>query len=159
MALRAITSELEDFEAISEEVRPSDQSNDSMKACVANCQTFLKPFAKAASSPAPPSRETRSDPAVKAFTRYRRALGVDERPNGKSKSNIDFHSFRRWFMRKARNAMLEGVRKFDEWTMVAVVGHTDSDRPKSLDLSQLGYAGEDAEKAKRALVEAVRLPD
>jgi len=108
--------------------------------------------------PVPKSRETRSDPAVKRFSRYRRKLGIDERPNGKPKSNVDFHSFRRWFMRKVRDARRAGARVFDEWTLVEVVGHTDSDRPKSLDLSQRGYAGRDPEKAKRALVEAVKLP-
>jgi len=109
--------------------------------------------------PIPPSRETRSDPAVKSFTRLRRKLGVDDRPNDKAKSNVDFHSFRRWFMRKAREARLAGKRGFDEWTLTWVVGHTDSDRPKALDLSQIGYAGPDAEKSKRALVEAVKLPE
>lgn len=108
--------------------------------------------------PAPPSRETRSDPAAKQFTRYRRKQGVDERPNDKVKSNVDFHSFRRWFIRKVREAKLGGATGFDEWTLAWVVGHTDSDRPKSLDLSQRGYAGPDAEKAKRDLVEAVKLP-
>jgi integrase len=104
------------------------------------------------------SRETRSDPAAKRFTRYRRSVGVDERPNDKAKSNVDFHSFRRWFVRQARNARLEGATGYDEWTLTAVIGHTDTDRPKSLDLSQAGYAGQDPEKAKRALVEAVKLP-
>lgn len=104
------------------------------------------------------SRETRSDPAAKRFTRYRRKMGVDERPNDKAKSNVEFHSFRRWFIRKVREAKLAGADGFDEWTLTWVVGHSDSDRPKSLDLSQLGYAGQDAEKAKRALVEAVKLP-
>ena len=108
--------------------------------------------------PMPPSRETRSDPAVKRFTRYRRDVGVDERPNDKKKSNVDFHSFRRWFIRKVRDARLSGVQGFDEWTLTWVVGHIDSDRPESLDLSQHGYAGADAERAKRALVEAVKLP-
>lgn len=108
--------------------------------------------------PLPPSRETRSDPAAKQFTRYRRKMEVDERPNEKAKSNVDFHSFRRWFIRKAREAKLAGATGFDEWTLTWVVGHTDSDRPKSLDLSQHGYAGQDPEKAKRALVEAVKLP-
>jgi integrase len=108
--------------------------------------------------PVPKSRETRSDPAVKRFSRYRRKLGVDERPNGKAKSNVEFHSFRRWFMRKVRDAKQAGAKGFDEWTLVVVVGHTDSDRPKSLDLSQRGYAGPDSEKAKSALVEAVKLP-
>ncbi|WP_442579607.1 tyrosine-type recombinase/integrase [Mesorhizobium sp. ASY16-5R] len=108
--------------------------------------------------PIPKSRETRSDPAVKRFTRYRRDVGVDERPNDKKKSNVDFHSFRRWFIRKVRDARLAGVQGFDEWTLTWVVGHIDSDRPESLDLSQHGYAGADAEKAKQALVEAVKLP-
>ncbi|ESX15312.1 hypothetical protein X766_26105 [Mesorhizobium sp. LSJC255A00] len=35
---------------------------------------------------------------------------------------------------------------------------SDSQRAKSLDLTQHGYAGQDPEKAKRALVEAVQLP-
>lgn len=104
------------------------------------------------------SRETRSDPAAKRFTRYRRKTGVDERPNDKAKSNIDFHSFRRWFIRKARDARLAGNAGFDEWTLTWVVGHTDSDRPKSLELSQHGYAGTDPEEAKRLLIEAVKLP-
>ncbi|MER8622888.1 tyrosine-type recombinase/integrase [Mesorhizobium sp. M1143] len=108
--------------------------------------------------PIPKSRETRSDPAAKQFTRYRRKVGVDERPNEKAKSNVDFHSFRRWFIRKARDAKLAGAEGFDEWTITWVVGHTDSERAKSLDLSQHGYAGQDPEKAKRALVEAVKLP-
>ncbi|WP_208720771.1 tyrosine-type recombinase/integrase [Mesorhizobium sp. M1A.F.Ca.IN.022.06.1.1] len=108
--------------------------------------------------PVPKSRETRSDPAAKQFTRYRRTMKVDERPNDKAKSNVDFHSFRRWFIRKARDAKLAGAVGFDEWTITWVVGHTDSDRAKSLDLSQHGYAGQDPEKAKRALVEAVKLP-
>ncbi|TIL87650.1 MAG: hypothetical protein E5Y65_23170 [Mesorhizobium sp.] len=108
--------------------------------------------------PIPKSRETRSDPAAKRFTRYRRDVGVDERPNDKAKSNVDFHSFRRWFIRKARDAKLAGAEGFDEWTITWVVGHTDSERAKSLDLSQHGYAGMDPEKAKRALVEAVKLP-
>nr|WP_265516011.1 tyrosine-type recombinase/integrase [Nitratireductor luteus] len=104
------------------------------------------------------SRESRSDPAAKRFTRYRRNMKVDERPNGKAKSNVDFHSFRRWFIRKARDARLAGDAGFDEWTLTWVIGHTDTDRPKSLELSQHGYAGQDPEKAKRALVEAVKLP-
>ncbi|RUW70900.1 MULTISPECIES: DUF6538 domain-containing protein [unclassified Mesorhizobium] len=108
--------------------------------------------------PIPKSRETRSDPAAKQFTRYRRKMEVDERPNDKAKSNVDFHSFRRWFIRKARDAKLAGAVGFDEWTITWVVGHTASDRAKSLDLSQHGYAGQDPEKAKSALVEAVRLP-
>ena len=106
----------------------------------------------------PASREGRSDPASKQFSRYRVSVGVDERPNEKAKSNVDFHSFRRWFIRKARNAKLVGGTGYDEVTLVWVVGHVDSGRDKTLDLSQIGYAGQDPEAAKRALVEAVTLP-
>lgn len=109
--------------------------------------------------PKPPkSRETRSDPLSKQFTRYRRIQKVDERPNDKAKSNVDFHSFRRWFIRKARDAMLKGNAGFDAWTFLAVVGHVSGDRPKEQELAMVGYAGPDAESAKRALIEAVKLP-
>jgi|UPI000562A02C integrase len=107
----------------------------------------------------PKSRESRSDPAVKRFTRYRRKQKVDERPNGKRVSNVDFHSFRRWFIRSARNAMLRGNPGFDGWTFLPVVGHSEGDgRNKALDLSQQHYAGQDPETEKRNLVEAVKLP-
>lgn len=106
----------------------------------------------------PPSRDTRSDPAAKRFTRYRRKRGVDERPNGKAKSNVDFHSFRRWFVRKVRDALLVGSAGFDLWTVVDVVGHSAIDRPKSLDLSQSQYAGSDPLASKKLLVESVKLP-
>lgn len=38
------------------------------------------------------------------FTTYRRGLGLDEREEGQTQSNIDFHSFRRWFITKAEQA-------------------------------------------------------
>lgn len=104
------------------------------------------------------TRESRSDPASKRFVRYRRKMKVDERPNDKAKSNVDFHSWRRWFIRKARDGLLAGNAGYDEWTFPAVVGHSDSDRPKSLDLAMMTYAGKDFWDAKRALVEAVKLP-
>jgi hypothetical protein len=106
----------------------------------------------------PKLRETRSDPAAKQFTRYRRKVAVDERPNDKAGSNVDFHSFRCGFIRNARNAKLADAEGFDEWTIIWVVGHADSERPKSLDLSQHGYAGQDPEQANKALVESVKLP-
>lgn len=106
----------------------------------------------------PPSRTTRSDPAVKKFTRYRRKCGIDERPNGKPKSNVDFHSFRRWFVRQVRDALINGASGFDMWTLVDVVGHSDKDRPMGLDLSQRTYAGSDPIEPRKLLVEAVKLP-
>lgn len=106
----------------------------------------------------PKTRDSRSDPIIKRFTRYRRKKGVDERPNDKRTSNVDFHSFRRWFVRSARNAMLRSKVGFDEWTFTWVVGHTDGGRNKTLDMGQHRYAGQDPEKAKKALVESVTLP-
>lgn len=103
-----------------------------------------------------PSSPQRSHPMVKRFTRYRRKAGVG---GGKGDhSPVDFHSFRRWFSRKVRDALLAGDPGFDEWTLTWVVGHTDRDRPKSTELSQRGYAGVDPMEAKRRLVEAVHLP-
>ena len=106
----------------------------------------------------PVSRDQRADPASKRFTRYRRSVGVDDKPNAGDRSLVNFHSFRRWFMRKEREARLSGAQGFDVWTLIAVVGHSDIDRPTSLDLSQRGYAGEDGMTAKRLLVESVKLP-
>ena len=101
----------------------------------------------------PPSRSTRSDPASKRFTRYRRRLGIDDRPNGKAKSNVDFHSFRRWFAMTAREARRDGeAMGTDESTLKAVMGH------KRDDLTEHLYAGDETMDRKRTLVESVRLP-
>jgi len=108
--------------------------------------------------PVPKSREGRSDPASKSFSRYRRKMEIDERPNGKSKSNVDFHSFRRWFIRKAKEALDEGTHGFTAWTIADVAGHDDDGVKDFLKLTMRHYPGPSAEKAKRALVEAVKLP-
>ncbi len=54
--------------------------------------------------PAPGSAIERSQKVVKAFTAYRRKLGLDDVPEGARQSRVDFHSFRRWFMTKAEQA-------------------------------------------------------
>lgn len=46
----------------------------------------------------------RSQKVVKAFTAYRRKVGVDDVPEGARQSRVDFHSFRRWFITKAEQA-------------------------------------------------------
>jgi integrase len=51
--------------------------------------------------PKPGSPVERSQKAVKAFTAYRRKVGVDDRLEGSRQARIDFHSFRRWFATKA----------------------------------------------------------
>ncbi|WP_406872884.1 tyrosine-type recombinase/integrase [Aminobacter sp. P9b] len=106
----------------------------------------------------PESRDTRSDPASKAFTRYRRKVKVDERPNGKAKSNVDFHSFRRWFIKVARDRLDTGEAGYSPWTIADVVGHDDEGVKDFLKLTMKHYPGPSSGDAKRALVEAVKLP-
>jgi hypothetical protein len=42
----------------------------------------------------------RGDAFGKAFARYRKALKVHDRADGRKKSRVDFHSFWRWFATK-----------------------------------------------------------
>ena len=95
---------------------------------------------------------------MKAFTRYRRTVGVDERAEGARQSNVDFHSFRRWFIRKARDALTSGkATGYSYWTIAEVVGHSKEDSlPLAMTMSR--YSGDDTVEAKRACVEAVTLP-
>jgi integrase len=92
----------------------------------------------------------RSMPASKEFTRYRRAVGVDERPGDKRRSNVNFHSWRRWFVMKARDA---GV---SPWTIADVVGHDTKSMPLGLTMGT--YPGRAAEADIKACVEAVVPP-
>lgn len=103
--------------------------------------------------PEPPkdSIRERSMPASKAYTRFRRRLGVDERTEGQRQSNVDFHSWRRWFIRKAKDA------KQEPWTIADVVGHDTSDLPLGLTMGR--YPGRASERALRECVEAVLLPE
>jgi integrase len=89
----------------------------------------------------------RSDPASKRFTRYRRAAGVDEARDGKRRSLVNFHSFRKWFVTKAEQAGVPGE------TIKIVVGH------KRQDVTFGVYSGGPSEQQKRACVEAIKLPD
>jgi len=99
---------------------------------------------------------SRSSPAVKSFARLRRKLGIDERPNGKHQSNVDFHSWRRWFSRKAREALEAGAKGFTPWTIAEVMGHDPEEQP--LPMTMARYPGSAALEARLACVEAVKLP-
>ena len=92
------------------------------------------------------AKRPRSAAASQAFTRYRRDLEVDERADWKRQSNVDFHSFRRWFTTKAEQAgQLPHI-------IDAVTGHK---RPGET----LGRYSQGPSMAQlRACVEAVRLP-
>jgi integrase len=94
------------------------------------------------------SRESeRYMPVSKRFDRYRQSVGVHERPEGQRQSNVDFHSFRRWFITKVqRTNMPRDVIK-------AIVGHKDGS------VTFDTYAGGPSLKQFRAVIEAVKLPE
>jgi integrase len=92
-----------------------------------------------------PGRE-RSMPASKRFGRYRKAVGVDERPEGRRSSRVDFHSLRRWFTTTARN---KGV---DLATVQAIIGHDTGN------LADDVYSDGPDDGLLRRAVEVVRLP-
>ncbi|WP_162560861.1 tyrosine-type recombinase/integrase [Methylobacterium durans] len=98
----------------------------------------------------------RGAPATQAFTRDRRALGVDDVIEGVRQSRIDFHSFRRWFIRKALAALEDGATGFTGWTIADVVGRSKEDGPLGMTMGV--YPGRADVKALRACVEAVQLP-
>lgn len=66
------------------------------------------------------SMRERSAYFSKRFTRYRRDLGVEEVVEGKRRSLVNFHSFRRWFITKGERADI------DANLLAAIVGHKRS---------------------------------
>lgn len=111
------------------------------------------------------SKRDRSAPVSQAFTRERRRLGVDERASlAQRQSNVDFHSWRRWFVRKAVEGLEQGAKGYTAWTIANVVGHKIEDGTLDGTALPLGmtmgrYAGAASLEAMRACVESVRLPD
>lgn len=96
-----------------------------------------------------PDRYGRRSPTLDArLNRYREQLGVHDKPEGRKRSRVTVHSFRRWFITEAlRAGQPERVVK-------QIVGHR---LPKS-DVTLGVYFGGDDESALRACVKAVRLP-
>lgn len=88
----------------------------------------------------------RTDPIGKAFTRYRRELGIQEGEGRRSR--VNFHSFRRWFITAAINA------KQPDHFVSLVVGHKEG--RKGMTKGRYWQGLDDA--ALRAVVEAVKLP-
>lgn len=88
----------------------------------------------------------RSAAIGKRFGRYREDVGVHEKGNGRRRSRVNFHSFRRWFVTAAVRA------RQPEHIVAQVVGH----RLAGMTLGV--YHGGDTLDALRACVEAVRLP-
>lgn len=92
------------------------------------------------------SKRERSFKASNAFTAYRREVGVDDRVEGKRRSLVNFHSFRRWFITKAEQAGQP------ESIIAVVVGH----KRQGMTLGR--YSAGPSKEQARACVEAVRLP-
>ncbi len=90
--------------------------------------------------------QERSMPAVKAFTYYRRTIGVTDAVEGKRRDRVNFHSFRRWFVTKAIQAGQP------ELTVQIVVGH----KPQSVAASV--YLGGLTLTQMTECVEAVKVP-
>lgn len=99
----------------------------------------------------------RSAPVSQAFTRVRRELKVDDVIPGRRQSRIDFHSWRRWFIRQGVEAHENGAIGFTPWTIADVVGHSKEDGPLPMTMGR--YPGRASMEAMRACVEAVKLPD
>ena len=95
--------------------------------------------------PERPGRE-RSMVIIKRFVTYRRRLKVDETTPGKRHGQVDFHSWRRFFVTAARNG---GI---DRAVVAAVVGHEVGN------ITDDTYSGGPSMALRRACVEAVRLP-
>lgn len=95
----------------------------------------------------PKSTRERSFKASNHFTEYRRSVGVADEIEGKRRSLVNFHSFRRWFITKAEQA------DQPESLIASVVGH------KRQGMTLGVYSAGPAKEQARRCVEAVQLPD
>jgi integrase len=84
----------------------------------------------------------------KRFATYRRRCGVDEKLEGRRRSRVNFHSWRRWAITKADQA---GHRRED---IERVVGH----KPQGMSIGGDGYSDGMTMDQRSAVVESIRLP-
>jgi integrase len=91
--------------------------------------------------------EERSMPFSKRFQTYRVSCGVDELLEGRRRSLVNFHSWRRWFITKADQ---QGHRRED---IERIVGH------KVQGMSLGLYSGGASIAQLKVVIESVRLPD
>jgi integrase len=100
--------------------------------------------------PVPKKSDTLRERSYKTsnhFTDYRREVGVDDQKEGKRRSLVNFHSFRRWFITKAEQAGQP------ESIIAAVVGH------KRNGITLGVYSAGPLLEQARQCVEAVKLPE
>lgn len=94
----------------------------------------------------PDTKRERSFKTSNQFTAYARSIGVREELEGRRRSLVNFHSFRRWFITEAERAGQP------ESLIAAVVGH------KRQGMTLGVYSAGPLIEQARACVEAVRLP-
>ena len=92
------------------------------------------------------SMRERSFKASNHFTAYRRAAGVDEQVEGRRRSLVNFHSFRRWFISRMEQAGVDGAM------IAAIVGH----RRGSITLDV--YSEGPKMRAARRAIAKIKLP-
>jgi integrase len=88
------------------------------------------------------------DTFSKRFGRFRKRLGVDDKREGKRRSLVNFHSFRKWFVTQAERGDIPPS------TIAAVVGHLEGREGITLRV----YSRGPSDDQLRACVEAVTLP-
>jgi len=111
----------------------------------------------------PLSKRTRAAAVTQAFTRARRDVGVDPRTPGHRQADVDFHSWRRWFVRTAAEALNGGATGYSVFTIAHVVGHkieggTLEGVRLPLTMTMGVYAGPASADSLKACVAAVKLP-
>ena len=89
-----------------------------------------------------------SDTFGKRFANYREKLGVDDKRDGRRRSLVNFHSFRRWFVTEAERAGQP------ESIISQVVGHEEGRKSITFKV----YSGGTSDDQRRRCIEAVRLP-
>lgn len=100
--------------------------------------------------PGPKNADTKRERSFKTsnqFTAYARSIGVREELEGRRRSLVNFHSFRRWFITEAERAGQP------ESLIAVVVGH------KRQGMTFGVYSAGPLIEQARVCVEAVRLPD
>lgn len=99
---------------------------------------------------------SRGAPVSQAFTRLLRTLKLADQIEGRRQARTDFHSFRRWFIRKAVDALEKGATGYTAWTIADVVGYSNEAGPLGMTMGR--YPGPAGMEPRRACVEAVVLP-
>jgi hypothetical protein len=69
---------------------------------------------------------------------------------------VDWHTFRRAFAAKARDALNGGRQRLVSWTPPEVMGHSKGDGPLAMTMGV--YAGREWLEGKAACIRAVKLP-